>query len=437
MSSKYRLISKKLITCLKIFIFLLAIGYLLVPQAGWLLAGASIAMAQTDDERIIQLRQEIERLEQRAEEYRQNIAREQANADSLKKEITILQNQINNLKTQINITVKRINSTALEINNVTDEIYTTQGKIEYQKSAMGELLLELYRQDRESLLVAIMKNENISGFLNRIQQTANVSESLLALVANLKSAKNAYENHKTTLENKKQELENLNQQQTLQKVSLGGTQREKDSLLKITKGQEAEYQKMLEEVERKQSLFFTEMKELETRIIQGGLYILRVEAKNLPKKGTKLFQWPEDDYRITQGYGCTRYARCNSKRGPYGGAPHNGIDMTSGYGSSVKAIGDGEVIANGKNDGWGNWVAVKHPPYDLVSIYGHLSAFEFVRVGTQVKAGQIIGYEGSTGFSTGSHVHLSVYKEFFTYVKEDNGQLYFNYNNTVNPKDYL
>ena len=402
-----------------------------------LLSGAFGAVAQTDDERIAELHKEIERLEKQAEQYRQNIAGEHAKADSLQREINILQNQINGIKTKINITTKKINGTVLEIDNVTDEIYTTQGRIEYQKSAIGELVLEIYQQDRESLLVAVMKNKNISGFLNRIQQTANVGESLLTLVADLKSTKNAYESHKSTLESKKQELETLNRQQVSQKTSLDGTQKEKDNLLKITKGQEVEYQKLLEEVERKQSLFFTEMKELETKIIQGGLYILHVEAKNLPKKGTKLFQRPEDDYRITQGYGCTSYARCGRRRAPYGGAIHNGIDVTSGYGSPIKAIGDGEVIANGKNDGWGNWVAIKHPPYDLVSVYGHLSAFEFVRVGTQVKTGDIIGYEGSTGFSTGPHVHLSVYKEFFTYVKETNGQLYFNYNNTVNPRDYL
>lgn len=412
----------------KTAILLLATGY-------WLLAG--FAIAQTDDERIVQLRQEIERLEQQAEQYRQNIAKEQASADSLNREISILQNQINKLKAQINITLKKINSASIEINNVTDEIYTTQGRIEHQKSAIGELLLELYRQDRESLLVAVMKNANISDFLNRIQQTADVGESLLTLVNDLRSTKNAYEEHKSSLENKKQELENLNRQQGSQKLSLGGVQQEKSNLLKITKGQEAEYQRLLEEVERKQSLFFTEMKELETKIIQGGLYILRVEAKNLPKKGTKLFQWPEDDYRITQGYGCTSYARCGRRRAPYGGAIHNGIDMTSGHGSPIKAIGGGEVIANGKNDGWGNWVAIKHPPYDLVSIYGHLSAFEFVRVGSQVKTGDIIGYEGSTGFSTGSHVHLSIYKEFFTYIREKNDQLYFNYDNTINPRDYL
>lgn len=399
--------------------------------------GAVGAFAQTDDERIAELQKEIERLEAQAETYRQSIATEHAKADSLNREITILQNQINSIKTQINITTKKIGSTTLEINNVTDEIYTTQSRIEYQKGAIGELLLELYRQDEESLLVAMMKNENISDFLSRIQQTANVGESLLTLVSDLRETKDKYESHKTNLESKKNEFEKLNRQQVAQRTSLDGTQREKDSLLKITKGQEAEYQRLLEEVEIKQSLFFTEMKELETKIIQGGLYILRVEAKNVPKKGTKIFQWPEDDYRITQGYGCTSYARCGKRRSPYGGAIHNGIDMTSGYGSPVKVVGDGEVIANGKNDGWGNWVAVKHPPYDLVSIYGHLSAFEFVRVGTPVKTGDIIGYEGSTGFSTGSHIHLSLYKEFFTYIKETNGQLYFNYDNTINPRDYL
>lgn len=408
---------------------------LMLVLSYWLLAG--FAAAQTDDERIAQLREDIKRLERQADEYRQNIAGEHSKATSLNKEISIIQNQISSIKTQINITVKKIDGTSLEIDNVTGEIYSTRNRIEYQKSAMGELLLELYRQDRESFLVAIMKNTNISDFLNIIQQTANVGESLLRFVSDLRETKDAYEDHKDTLEGKKKELENLNHQQVVQKLSLNGTQKEKDDLLKITKGQEAEYQRLLKEVETKQSLFFTELKEIETKIIQGGLYVLRVEAKNLPPKGTNLFRWPEDNYRVTQGYGCTSYARCGSSRGPYGGAIHSGIDMSSGYGSPIKVIGDGEVIANGTNDGWGNWVAVKHPPYDLVSIYGHMSAFEFVRVGTQIKAGDIIGYEGSTGFSTGSHVHLSIYKEFFTFIKEKNGQLYFNYENTINPKDYL
>lgn len=431
MSNNYTNHTKTLIrrqVCFFLFLFLTT--YYLLPT--------SSAYAQTDTERISQLRQQIEQLEKEAEQYRGNIAGEQAKAKSLKSEITILENQIKKIQTQISITSKNINKTQIEIEGLEGNIFDKQQKINYKKDTIGRLLLTLYKQDNENTLTILLKNANISDFFTQTQAVSSLNTTLFDIVTELKSEKESLETHKSQSEAKKGELEDLNQKQKQQNSSLGQTKTGKNQLLVQTKGQEAQYQKMLAEVEGKKSLFFTELKELETRIIQGGLYILRVTAETLPKKGTKLFIWPEDDYRITQGYGCTTYARCNRSRGPYGGAPHNGIDMASGYGSPIKSIGDGEIIANGKNDGWGNWVAIKHSPYNLVSIYGHLSAFEFLQVGTQVKAGQTIGFEGATGNSTGSHLHLSVYKEFFTYIKEKNGQLYFNYfDGSINPLDYL
>ena len=404
----------------------------------YILHTTSFASAQSDQDRIDQLRQQIEQLEKEAEQYRGNIAGEQAKAKSLKSEITTLENQIKKIQTQIKITSKNINKTEIEIEGLEGNIFDTRQKINYKKDTIGRLLLTLYKQDNENTLTILLKNANISDFFTQTQATTKLNTTLLILVTELKGEKDALEAHKSESEAKKQELEALNQKQKQQNSSLGQTKTGKNQLLVQTKGQEAQYQKMLVEVEQKKSLFFTELKELETKIIQGGLYILRITAENLPKKGTKLFVWPENDYHITQGYGCTSYARCNKSRGPYGGAPHNGIDLASGYGNPVKAIGDGEIVANGKNDGWGNWVAIKHSPYNLVSVYGHLSAFEFLQVDTQVKAGQTIGYEGSTGNSTGSHLHLSLYKEFFTYLKEKNGQLYFNYfEGSINPLDYL
>ncbi|HYU65082.1 MAG TPA: M23 family metallopeptidase, partial [Candidatus Paceibacterota bacterium] len=162
-------------------------------------------------------------------------------------------------------------------------------------------------------------------------------------------------------------------------------------------------------------------------------FIIHVTADSVPPAGTKLFQWPESNYRVTQGYGMTKYAR----RGAYGGAPHNGLDIVGGFGSEIRSIGDGEIVSNGQNDGWGNWVAVKHPN-NMVSVYAHMSAFALLKVGTPVTMGQVIGYEGSTGNSSGSHLHLSLYSNFFTYIKDKNGQLYFNYfEGSLNPLDYL
>lgn len=412
-----------------IFILLLTICYTLM---------ASSSYAQTDDEKISELRQQIEELERQAKIFRGNIAEEQAKAKSLQGEISILNNQIKKIQAQINITSKNIEKTGIEIEGLESNISDKQTDINYKKDTISRLVLSLYKRDQESLIEILIKNTNLSNFLRQAQYNTNISTALFDTITELKEEKTSLEKNKNDLEDKKGNLEFLNTQQRQQNNSLSQTKSGKDTLLTQTKGQEAAYQKRLAEIERQQTLFFTELKELETKIIQGGLYILRVQAQNLPPKGTKLFIMPEDDYRITQGYGCTSYARCNRASGPYGGSPHNGIDLASGYGSPIKTIGDGEIIANGKSDGWGNWVAIKHPPYNLVSVYGHMSAFEFLRVGTQVKAGQVIGYEGNTGHVTGSHVHLSLYKEFFTYVKETNGQLYFNYfDGSINPLNYM
>src|SRR3989344_4726467 len=414
--------------------------FLILFSIFYFLFSVSAAVAQTDQEKMAELQIQIEQLEEQAQQYRGTIAQQIEQANTLKNQITNLKNQINSLQAQVNLTSKKICKTAMEIEGTQNTIVDTQDKINRRKLSIGQLFILQNRRDNESLVATVLKNKNLSDFLNQREYSQSVTASLLNIVDELKSDKQSLEFQQENLENQKNNMEFLKRQQISQKLSLNQVSADKNKLLIETKGRETQYQKMLVEVEQKKAFFFNQLKELETRVIQGGLYIVHETATGtLPKKGTKLFSWPEEDYRITQGYGCTSYARCNRSRGPYGGAPHNGLDMAAGYGSQIRAIAEGEIIANGKNDCWGNWVAIKHPnQYNLVSVYAHMSSLSFLRVGTQVTKGQVIGYEGSTGNSTGSHLHLSLYKDFFTFVKDTNGQLYFNYfEGSVNPLDYL
>lgn len=415
----------------RIKILFIAIGY-------WLFA-VNYVSALTDQEKIAQLRQQIQQLEEQAKQYKGTIAQQQQQVKTLKNEIISLKTQVSNLENQIALTGKKIKKTNIEINNVRDDIYDTQEKINYQKNSIGRILLFLNQRDKENLVAILLKNNDLSDFFRQTDYAASVNKGLLGLISEYKETKNKYEHQKKYLEDKKNELEGLKHQQSSQKLALNQVTQDKNQLLTQTKGQEAQYQKLLAQVEQQENQFFIQLRELETRVIQGGLYIVHVTAGSLPKKGTKLFQWPEDDYHITQGYGCTKYARCGSRRGAYGGAPHNGIDIGAGFGSPIKAIGDGRIIANGRNDGWGNWVAIQHSStYNLVSVYAHMSVLSFLQVSTSVKAGDIIGYEGNTGNAEGSHLHLSLYKDFFTYINDKKDQLYFNYfEGTVNPLDYL
>ncbi len=401
---------------------------------------AGRAFAQTDEEKIAAIQAEIKALEQQATQLKGTIAQTQDQANTLKNQIANLKAQITGIQNQILLTGKKITKTAIEINDTQNNIYETQSKIDKQRNTIGQLISFINKRDKESLLGIILKNNDLSDYFRQTQAAMTVNNNLMTLVDNLQNTENQLNQSKNTLEGQKSNLETLKQQQNAQKTSLDQVTQDKNQLLQQTKGQEAQYQKMLVDVQNQENLFFTQLRELETHVIQGGLYIVHVTASgNLPKKQKGLFQWPEEGYHITQGYGCTSYARCGRSRGPYGGAPHNGVDMAAGYGSAIHAIADGQIIANGKNDGWGNWVAIQHlNQYNLVSIYAHMSALSFLQVGTPVTAGETIGYEGNTGNVTGSHLHLSVYKDFFTYVNEKKDQLYFNYfEGSVNPLNYL
>jgi murein DD-endopeptidase MepM/ murein hydrolase activator NlpD len=90
--------------------------------------------------------------------------------------------------------------------------------------------------------------------------------------------------------------------------------------------------------------------------------------------------------------------------------PHNGVDYAAPYGTPVVASADGTVIFKGWNNGYGNCIKIRHKNGRYVTLYGHLSNYaRGINVGTKVKQKQLIGYVGSTGYSTGPHLHYTIY----------------------------
>jgi len=293
-------------------------------------------------------------------------------------------------------------------------------------------LNSVYKRDQENLLATLLKNERLSDFMDQVRNADSLNSKLTGLLADLKSQKSELDHQRENLEQHKGSLETLYQKQVSQKVSVTESKGAKDDILKVTKGEEARYQSLLSEIEKKKQQFFAELQSLEREALKSGAFIVHVTADGIPPKA-KIFTWPYQKYYLTQSYGMTAYAR----RGIYGGAPHNGIDMASGFGSAIHPIGPGNILTTGTNDGWGNWASVRHDN-GLVSVYAHMRAPSGLINGSRVTTSDIIGYEGSTGNSTGSHLHLSLYHDFFTYINPRNGQIYFNYfDGSLNPLDYL
>jgi murein DD-endopeptidase MepM/ murein hydrolase activator NlpD len=95
---------------------------------------------------------------------------------------------------------------------------------------------------------------------------------------------------------------------------------------------------------------------------------------------------------------------------------HQGIDLAADLGTPIRAAGDGVVKGAELKGGYGNWIEIEHDDLvdgakrtKLATVYGHLSAFaDGIAPGTRVRQGEVIGYVGSTGRSTGPHLHFEI-----------------------------
>lgn len=392
---------------------------------------ASVHSQTPEQRRQQELRALVQQLEAKEAQLRGALNATRAEKDSLQKEVNQIRGQINYMESLIQATDAKIELTDVEIGTIQDNIAETQKAINSQRATIGELIAIRDQQDQDGLLVSLVRFDFISDFFQQFQDVITVHSRLSDLVSDLKGYQVALQLDVANLEDKKGSLEELNQEQEHQQYGLLVAKSAKDKVLTETKGKESEYQKQVDEVERQKQTLFKELQELELKIRNGGLYIVHYTAKSVPPPGTHIFQRPAG--YLTQGYGMTQYAR----GGAYGGQGHNGVDIAAGIGSPIKAIGAGQIVANGTNEGWGNWIAIKHPN-EMVSVYAHMSSFAGLSIGAQVNQGQVIGYEGKTGYVTGSHLHLSLYRDFFTYIRESDGKLFFNYwDGSLSPCSYM
>jgi murein DD-endopeptidase MepM/ murein hydrolase activator NlpD len=87
---------------------------------------------------------------------------------------------------------------------------------------------------------------------------------------------------------------------------------------------------------------------------------------------------------------------------------HDGVDLVADTGTPIYAAADGVVTGAAPNGGYGNWIRIDHPG-KLSTVYGHLSDFALgIEEGVHVSQGELIGFVGNTGRSTGSHLHFEI-----------------------------
>lgn len=141
----------------------------------------------------------------------------------------------------------------------------------------------------------------------------------------------------------------------------------------------------------------------DTKILDGEVFVpgVKLDSQDRRKYLGELFAWPTVGGRISSYFG--------KRDDPFTGLPsmHSGVDIAVPWGSPVLAAGSGVVSYTGYNSILGNFIQVDQGRGYMV-VYGHLSAI-LTRSGKRIVAGQQIGRVGSTGYSTGPHLHFGAY----------------------------
>lgn len=349
-------------------------------------------------QQIQQKEQDIQKLEEQAAAYRKELETAQSQKNTLKNQLSLIESRISKLKNDIFITTARIDTASLKIEEITLDIGDKQNEIDKRKDSIAIMIQNIYEYDQNSLIELALSEKNFSDFVNQVHYLESLQQNVQKDLTAFMDLKKQLEEQKTETEKQRNELYSLNNQLRSQKQIVDHEKQEKNYLLIQTKGQEKQYQSLLDDTLRKQAEIQQEIYELEDKLK------LAYDPNSIPKSRSGVLFWPLGGV-LTQGYGYTAY----SKR-LYATGFHNGIDISSSYGEPIRAALRGTILAIGScgRYAYGKWIAVKHEN-GLTTLYAHLSGYGAFKVGDSVKTGDIIGYEGSTGYSTGPHLHFGVY----------------------------
>ncbi len=349
---------------------------------------ADAAKAATDAKR-----KEAKSAAKKAAAATKNFEEAEARLDALQAEIESTQSAISASKAEIEAITARIGE-ALE------KIKAKEAEIEEQNEALGDRLTAMYKTGNASIVDVILNSESVTDLLSNIGMVHKINESDQELLKKLKNDYKKLKKLKQELEEQEKVLEERKAYLEDQQISLEAQEIETRELKKAYQAEADKWKALEDELEAE-----AEQLAAEAAAKQKAAEAMIVEHGGEVKVKAGKFAWPTNgNYQITSEYG---WRIC-----PFHGREfHNGLDivLSSGtLGSPVYAIADGVITRASWYGGYGNCIQLACGG-GINVLYGHLNGYN-CSVDQFVKKGTVIGYIGSTGNSTGPHLHFTVFK---------------------------
>ncbi|MDR0984689.1 MAG: peptidoglycan DD-metalloendopeptidase family protein [Ruminococcus sp.] len=357
----------------------------------------------------------IAEYEKRIEESKNQIANKKNEQKLLQDKIDLQNENLILLNDQIEVLDNEIVGKQYDIDQRSADIDRQQGIIDVGIEDFKTRLLAMYVSGSDSLAEVLVGATDFYDILSRIEIVKSISEHDHNMIENLNTQLEEIKKSKEELEIKNQELQEqrtiVEEKRVEAKTNLAGLAEDMGKLSDLI----GEIDTDIKKFEGTQEELEAENKQLEKDEAKIRQEILDAQNKYKPNLDPSLvytggtLNWPcPSSYKVSSGFG------------PRWGRKHGGIDISCSSGSPIVSAESGVVIKTfsgcphnyGKSSGcscgggFGNHVIVSHNG-TLSTIYAHLTTVS-VSTGQTVKRGQLVGYSGSTGRSTGPHLHFEV-----------------------------
>jgi murein DD-endopeptidase MepM/ murein hydrolase activator NlpD len=333
----------------------------------------------------------------------------QQNISSLKNKIKGVNNQKKSVYNQLADLDKQINTVQGELNNIDDQIDstneyidTTTKELEKAIEDLGEYkdlyadrIRAMYMNGPSSYLEILFSSTSFSDFVSRLDVVEKIMAYDSNILVEMKDKQESIEDKKASLESKKTQLVSLYQQQSSKKSQLNEASKQK----------KVQYSKLN-----------TDLKELSNALNEELAASREIEAeiKAIEARKNSNLVYKGNRHAIVYNSEAGRTIRVTSLFGNryhpvlHVYKLHTGLDLGVPAGTPVHAMADGEVIIAKYSSAYGNYIVIDHGS-GISTLYAHNSKL-LVHVGDKVEGGQVISKSGSTGYSTGPHLHFEVRK---------------------------
>ena len=350
-------------------------------------------------------------------------ALEDENAE-IQKQLDAIQSQYNANMDDMKSIVEQKSAIDQEITLLSSKVETTNEQIQAYSQLIAETqealdaaqedlraLSEIHRervrvmeeQGKVTYWQVIFEANSFTDLLDRINMVEEINAADRRRIEEMRIAADIVTANQLNLETEKGALEDVREQLAADEAALKEKRTESDDVLRELAEKSDEFELLMAESEALQEDLMQEIaakeKELKEAKYDEYLAKLALQGENPPSDAT--WVTPVSGWKLTSPFGMRTHPILKTQR------MHNGIDMACAQGTPIYATRAGKVTqASYQAGGAGNYVSINHLD-GFSSIYMHMTHY-VVSVGQTVSAGQLIGYVGSTGLSTGPHLHFGI-----------------------------